>query len=122
MPFYTIICMSTRVQGIEQLLPAAGPGGLAEAPQGGTVTAGPRCSGDGGDGTTGSAAPSRAAPLQEEKIRLLCVRQNQQLHSRHALVSSSSQNDSIDRHSRSSSLKDLRKNCPGTYSADRQQD
>jgi hypothetical protein len=77
MPFYTIICVSTRVQGTGQLLPAAGPGGRTEAPQGGTVTAAPRCSDGGGDGTAGSAAPSRAAPLQEQKILLFCVRQNQ---------------------------------------------
>jgi hypothetical protein len=79
MPFYTIICVSTRAQGTGQLLLAAGPGGQAEVPQSGTVTAASRCNGDGGDGTADSAAPSRAAPLQEEKIWLLCVRQNQQL-------------------------------------------
>jgi hypothetical protein len=103
MPFYTVTCVSTRVQGTGQLLPAAGPGGRAEAPQDGTVTAAPRYSGDGGDGTAGSAAPSRAAPLQEEKIWLFCAGQNQQFQSHHVLVSWRLRSDSTDCHAGTSS-------------------
>jgi hypothetical protein len=82
------MCVSTRVQGRGQLLPAAGPEGRVEAPRDGTVTAASRCNGDGGDGTAGSVAPSRAAPLQEQKIWLFCVGQNQEFQSHHVLVSS----------------------------------
>jgi hypothetical protein len=57
-----------------QLVPAAGPEGRAEGRQGGRATAAPRCNGDGGDGIAGSAGPSRAVQLQEDKLRLLCAR------------------------------------------------
>jgi hypothetical protein len=65
--------MNTRVLGIEQLLLAAGLGGLGEEPLGGTMTAGPHCSDDDGDVKVDFAAPSHVARLQEETVYLLSV-------------------------------------------------